>query len=1069
MTRLSNSARAVPLSLRFRCATIAKWVTPGPDAWGAAGFVCNFPSGDRVARLGCAPGWQNKTASPTFGPTLVPIYIYIYRALVLSAAILVQFLSPPFSLIPRANKVYKSSTPNTPSMSIVTDDSSVGTFAHEGALPKLPLPPLDKTLDHLKRSLEPLYYADGYYKHPLDPKNVKSLSESIADFGGSAVAQKLQSKLKQYSDNYDSYLEKLHLDVNNHSSATDVQDDILPRNPFLILADDAVKGISQADRSAVLVHSALRFISAFKQGVLPPDLGSKGTHLSMYPYTNLFGTTRCPIFLDGEVEKFNLHKPYTLSDLEVESSDEDDEDEEDGGPLRMKSSGSTNSETTDDGADSDAFKRNGITIARYQESRHIAIIAQGQYYTVDVLDEDNDVLYSSNEFASFFNYVIRDSDKAYNLRKSTALGSLTSHSFKNWKYARKRLQKRYPEELHLIDSALFVLVLDESDESDLLNSDPEVINSIVHDYDYKPINKDANQESSVNCKRLFYGTSIINAKGHQVGSCVSRWYDKLQLVVTRDSKAAVIWDSFTCDGSAVLRFTSEMYTESVLRLARDVNAGDPQFSLWPTVKQSSIPNNLIRKAKNNLTIDESQIKNIVYKIDWSFSNILNTHVHLSETKLADLISKHDIIHASLPFGRRSARRLGIQPDAMIQVALQVAHYSLYGKMVFTLEPISTRGFKSSRSSFINVQNQELLELCQLFISNSIDGPGKLDKFLKACDKHSKTIQSTRAGAGYDKHFNALKYLYKFHDHYGIAFDEEDDRIANNLFENNIIAPFSQPELIAANCGNSATTTFGITPAVPQGFGVGYIIKDDQCDITVTSQFRQGDRLMFMMVWVLQEIRSFWKEARNANQSRTGVKISPGVDRLYQLDNALKEKPEDKISAPAKGNGTLASGSSSPASLNPVNSRHSRHNNHGFKLFDIDSHIDSRGTSVTPPLMALSKEITNPSELSYKHFEASSGKLASKLAAMTVSSNNNSSPSLPTLSMSEQQATGSQIMQAQPSHTADSSDFDAESRSSSNLQSRSNSRPESKKQNVISSKFDIDFDRADVGRKVSTYE
>ena len=949
-------------------------------------------------------------------------------------------------------------------MSIVTDDSSVGTFAHEDGLPKLPLPPLDKTLEHLKRSLEPLYYADGYYKHPLDPRNVKSLAESIADFGGSAVASKLQDKLKAYASTEDSYLEKLHLDVNNHSSTTDVQDDILPRNPFLILADDAVKGISQADRSAVLVHSALRFVSALKKGLLPPDLGAKGAHLSMYPYTNLFGTTRCPIFLDGEVEKFNLHKPYTLSDLEADSSDEEDDEDE---QIPVKSAGSSASQGSDDDPDSDAFKRNGITIARYHESRHIAIIAQGQYYTVDVLDEDNDVLYSSNEFASFFNYVINDSTKPYNLRKATALGSLTSHSFKNWKYARKRLQKRYPEELHLIDSALFVLVLDESDETDLLNSDPEVINSIVHDYDYKPINKDANQESSVNCKRLFYGTSIINAKGHQVGSCVSRWYDKLQLVVTRDSKAAVIWDSFTCDGSAVLRFTSEMYTESVLRLARDVNAGDPQFSLWPTVKQSSVPNSLIRKAKNNMSLDESQIKNIVYKIDWSFSNILNTHVHLSETKLADLISKHDIIHASLPFGRRSARRLGIQPDAMIQVALQVAHYSLYGKMVFTLEPISTRGFKNSRSSFINVQNQELLELCQLFISNSIDGPGKLEKFLKACDKHSKTIQSTRAGAGYDKHFNALRYLYKFHDHYGIALDEEDKRIADNLFENNIIAPFSQPELIAANCGNSATTTFGITPAVAQGFGVGYIIKDDQCDITVTSQFRQGDRLMFMMVWVLQEIRSFWKEERNANKSRTGVKISPGVDRLYQLDNALKEKPNDKISATS--NIDHADGAESPASLNPVTSRHSRHNNHGFKLFDIDSHIDSRGTSVTPPLMALSKEITNPSELSYKHFEASSGKLASKLAALSVSSNGNSTPSLPTLSTSEQQATGSQIMQAQPSHTADSSDFDAESRSSSNLQSRNGSRPESKKQNVTSSKFDIDFDRAGVGRKVSTYE
>ena len=561
-----------------------------------------------------------------------------------------------------------------------SDDSNVQTFAYEESLPKLPLPQLSKTLHHLKKSLEPLYYADGYYKHPLDPRTIHDLSQCIQDFETSTVAEKLQNKLNEYHSSQSSYLDKLHLDINNHTAATDIQDDILPRNPFLILADDAVKGIDQADRAAVLLHSALRFISALKKNILPPDVAMNHSsskknknledsvaHLSMYPYRNLFGTTRAPVFQNGEVETFDLQKPYTISDLE--NDEDDDQEEQEQYSSKEGSTESTNSAK-------DCFTRNGITIARYPESRHIVIISKGQYYTVDVLDDDNDVLYTSNEFTSFCNYIIKDSEKSYNFRASTALGSLTSHSFKNWKYARKRLQKRYPEELHLIDSALFVLVLDESDESDLMNTDPEVINSIVHDYDYKPINKNVNQESSINCKRLFYGTSIIDSKGHQIGSCVSRWYDKLQLVVTKDSKAAVIWDSFTCDGSAVLRFTSETYTESILRLAKEVNAGDPEFSLWPTVKQSSIPNDLIRKDKRTMTLDEAQIKNIVFKIDWSFSNILNTHVHLSETKLADLISKHDIIHASVPFGRRSALRLGIQPDSMIQVALQIAHYSL---------------------------------------------------------------------------------------------------------------------------------------------------------------------------------------------------------------------------------------------------------------------------------------------------------------------------------------------------------------------------------------------------------
>lgn len=909
-------------------------------------------------------------------------------------------------------------------MAIPTEEEFTGTFAYESKLPKLPLPVVEETLDHLKKSLEPLYYADGYYKHPLDPEHIKELSNVLEEFSKSNAASALQSKLREFYDTNDSYLDKLHLDINNHTSTREISDDILPRNPFLIIADDAIPDITQGERAACLVHSALRYISALKTNKLPPDVNSKTNQpLSMYPYLNLFGTTRCPVFQNGEIENFDLNKPYTISDLEevgdggLSSEDEDEVEDEDDSRIvdtRPTSSKSSASDDENDG-NRDIFTRHGITISRYSDSKHILIISQGQYYTFDVLDDDNDILYTSVELASFIDYVLDDSEKSYNLKKSTALGSLTSHSYKNWKYARKRLQKRYPQELHLIDSALFVLVLDESDEEP---------NHIIRNTVRK--NDDSDMELSENCKRIFYGTSVINEKGHQVGSCVSRWYDKLQLVVTKDSKAAVIWDSFTCDGSVVLRFTSEMYTESVLRLAKEVNSGDPRFSLWPNVSQT----------KNPPKKEALEPTCVVHKIDWSFSNILNTHVHLSETKLADLIARHDLVRATIPLGRRSAQRLGTRPDSMIQVALQVAHYALYGKMIFGLEPVSTRAFKNSRSSFINIQNRDLLELCQLFISSSVDGPTKLDKFIQTCEKHTEAIRKAKGGSGYEKHFNALRYLYKFHDHFGIEFNEEDERIASNVFDNSLIAPFSQPELIVANCGNAATTTFGITPAVPQGFGIGYIIKDDQCDITVTSQFRQGNRLMFMLNWVLNEVRSIWRESRNTAYNKTGIKISPLVDKLYELDNARNATKSEDVSS-----GTLK------AALHQTT-----FGSGGLGFFDIDAHIDSRSLSATPPVLK--------KEYNIRRNDASSSKLTSKLAALSVVSENHSSSAFSIPTENEKQNTGFQIPQMQPHNVTDSSDDDT---------SIPSSRPESRRRNVINSKFEINFDRAHVGRKVVTYE
>ncbi|EHN02700.1 Yat2p [Saccharomyces cerevisiae x Saccharomyces kudriavzevii VIN7] len=806
---------------------------------------------------------------------------------------------------------------------IVSSDKSERTFKHEEELPKLPLPLLGDTLQRLKESLEPLYYADGYYQHPLDPEQIEKLSSIIKNFKENPVSKKLQSKLQSYHDSRDCYLDELHLDINNQTSAREIQDDVLPRNPFLVLADDALPSVTQADRSAVLVHSAARFISALKQGLLPPDINAtNGKPLSMAPFLNLFGTTRSPVFQHGEIENFDLSKPYTASDLEDPgySSEEGNDDE-----TTEKHLAESKRKREDD-----IFTGNGITIKRHPDSKHIMIISRGQYYTLEVLDSMNKIIYTAAELTTIFDHIIKDSGST---GKSTALGSLTSHSFRNWKYARKRLQKRYPNELHQIDSALFVLVLDESLEE---TANDDVNTADISREFMRTITERDKKCTSANCKRVFYGTSIINSKGHQVGSCVSRWYDKLQLVVTADAKATVIWDSFTCDGSVVLRFTSEIYTESVLRLARDVNAGDPQFSLWPNVTQIDPETKKLMTAtvnSNGKGLSEIDPKSVVEKIDWSFSNILNTHVHLSETKLADLISKYDIVRASIPLGRRSAQRLGIRPDSMVQVALQVAHYALYGRMVFGLEPVSTRGFRNSRSSFINIQNQELLELCQLFISSSIDGTGKLDKFIQTCESHHEMVKCAKSGVGYEKHFNALKYLFKFHNHFGISLSDDESSAAKDLFESTLILPFSQPELIVANCGNAATTTFGITPAVPQGFGIGYIIKDDQVDLTVTSQFRQGDRLMFMLNWVLSEIRSYWRMSRGTSHSKTGVKISPVVDKLYEMDNAVNN--------PSRRNGHTVSGNRKTSSSSQVNL-----NRYGG-FFDLESHIDSRNISKSP--------------------------------------------------------------------------------------------------------------------------
>lgn len=60
----------------------------------------------------------------------------------------------------------------------------------------------------------------------------------------------------------------------------------------------------------------------------------------------------------------------------------------------------------------------------------------------------------------------------------------------------------------------------------------------------------------------------------QIGTCTSRWYDKLQIVVTKNSVAGIVWESMTMDSTAILRFISDIYTDSVLKMAKNINGSE---------------------------------------------------------------------------------------------------------------------------------------------------------------------------------------------------------------------------------------------------------------------------------------------------------------------------------------------------------------------------------------------------------------------------------------------------------------------------------------------------------------
>ena len=128
---------------------------------------------------------------------------------------------------------------------------------------------------------------------------------------------------------------------------------------------------------------------------------------------------------------------------------------------------------------------------------------------------------------------------------------LTTENRKIWSSLRKSLSRNRNNEscLEIVDNALFVVCLDDAHPDNLAEL----------------------------CNNFLCGTYSLK-NGVQVGTCTNRWYDKLQIVVCKNGSAGINFEHTGVDGHTVLRFASDVYTDTILRFARTINGQAP--SLW---------------------------------------------------------------------------------------------------------------------------------------------------------------------------------------------------------------------------------------------------------------------------------------------------------------------------------------------------------------------------------------------------------------------------------------------------------------------------------------------------------
>lgn len=551
---------------------------------------------------------------------------------------------------------------------------------------------------------------------------------------------------------------------------------------------------------------------------------------------------------------------------------------------------------------------NGCQIGQDPDSKHIVVLCHGQFYWFDVLDANSDLIMTEKDVSINLQTIVDDAQQTpIQEAAKGALGVLSTENRKIWSGLRDLMTKdegsNNSDCLGIVDSALFILCLDYTEPT----------------------------SGADLCQNMLCGTSQVE-KGVQIGTCTNRWYDKLQIIVCKNGSAGINFEHTGVDGHTVLRFASDVYTDTILRFARTINGQAP--SLWASASPDPSKRDPASFGDVNTT---------PHKLEWDMIPELSIALRFAETRLADLIQQNEFETLDFAgYGKNFMTSMGFSPDAFVQMAFQAAYYGLYGRVECTYEPAMTKVYLHGRTEAIRSVTPESVEFVQKFWAEN-PGQQKVDALKKACQKHTANTKECAKAQGCDRHLYALFSVWQK------ALDEDGAEAAssNGMSSNGYSSPVdagsgpasvvgspgrnsivsengdevrsnsnrgrgnsspyrgqqhNMPLIFAdggwdklnntilstSNCGNPSLRQFGFGPTTGDGFGIGYIIKDEGISICASSKHRQTKRFVDALESYLLEIRRVLRSTQRNTSPKASRAREASANRPH-AGNRLKSR------------------------------------------------------------------------------------------------------------------------------------------------------------------------------------
>ncbi|KAK1939399.1 Carnitine O-palmitoyltransferase 2 [Phytophthora citrophthora] len=204
--------------------------------------------------------------------------------------------------------------------------------------------------------------------------------------------------------------------------------------------------------------------------------------------------------------------------------------------------------------------KKGIDVlTSHPRSTHIVVMSRNKYFKLDVLSPDGKQLLSQKQLEAQLDSILNSSSKGDH--DDLDLSTLTAEERDTWADIRDDLVAHHPvnaETIETIDSALFMLVLEDRNPSDMKHR----------------------MELSL----------------HGQGS--HRWFDKLQVMVQPDGHLTVNFEHSFSDGTVWNRWLHECWYDM-----RDSDSGFAPLEEMPEYNGATKPEKLSWKLSNNLVED----------------------------------------------------------------------------------------------------------------------------------------------------------------------------------------------------------------------------------------------------------------------------------------------------------------------------------------------------------------------------------------------------------------------------------------------------------------------------------